>query len=183
MFRHCPHYPHNARAQIYNLPVGHWFFLAYERLARTPEPEEVMADRPPADLIRPSELELHVALWNISRAGEENDENGEGAIRGEAREVEVDDGEDNEGHNRREVYHVEVLAPAPVQEPQANQLIVHDFYIELPTNTLQVDIVNRYRHEILRDWINDIFATNGLGQFRLNGDYVNHDEISTIVED
>ena len=47
----------------------------------------------------------------------------------------------------------EVLAPAPVPEPQAHQLIVHDLDIQMPTITVQVDIiVNRYRHEILRDW-------------------------------
>lgn len=60
-----------------------------------------MADRSPADLIRPSELELHVALWTILRAGEEIEEDGEGAIRGEEQEAEMNEGGNHDGHNRR----------------------------------------------------------------------------------
>lgn len=62
MFRYLPHYLQHARDQIYGLPVGHWFFQAYDRLIRTPQPEGIVVERPVIGLVRPPELELYVAI-------------------------------------------------------------------------------------------------------------------------
>ncbi|GHJ85166.1 hypothetical protein NliqN6_1568 [Naganishia liquefaciens] len=142
MLRHIPHYPHNARVQIYKLPVGHWFFLAYDRLARTPEPAEILAERPSADFIS----------WNFTSP-----------LRGCWRKLSK--------------------GSLPHRGPRT-RADSFDLDIQIPNNAVQVEaVVNKYRHEIMRDWIHDIFAANRLGQFRLNGDYANYDEIGAIVED
>jgi hypothetical protein len=57
-----PHFPHAHLNVVRDLPNGHWFFNAFDRLRRTPEAEEIMAEGPSEGLVRLTEEEFRAAL-------------------------------------------------------------------------------------------------------------------------
>jgi hypothetical protein len=57
-----PLLPNEHLNVVRGLPNGHWFFNAFDRLRRTPEPEEILAEEPAQGLVRLTEEELRAAL-------------------------------------------------------------------------------------------------------------------------
>jgi hypothetical protein len=51
-----PHWPENQTALILNLPSGHWFFQKYDRLTRTPRPDETLHRSLPPGSSQPSDI-------------------------------------------------------------------------------------------------------------------------------
>jgi hypothetical protein len=65
MARVFPHWPENQDDRILALPNGHWFFQSIDRFTRTPEPQEISAPVPPADLLRPTEGEIRAEVRRL----------------------------------------------------------------------------------------------------------------------
>jgi hypothetical protein len=57
-----PHFPNEHLNVVRGLPNGHWFFNAFDRLQRTPEPEEILAQEPAHGLVRLTEGELRAMV-------------------------------------------------------------------------------------------------------------------------
>jgi hypothetical protein len=84
------------------------------------------------------------------------------------------------------VHHIEVAAPVPVHVSVAPVIDYAqfdlDYDIPMPQDQEQAELlVRRFRKEILRDWVNDLLAEGGLGQFRINKGYFDFHEIDEII--
>lgn len=95
------------------------------------------------------------------------------------------------------LHHVEVLAPITLHLPHhdpilpvvplvlyaALNVIDQDYDTRMPqTYEGSQRLVTRFRDGISRDWVYDILAQNGLGQFRLEDGNVAHDEADISFE-
>lgn len=223
-----PHWPEGQAERILELPTGHWFFQAYDRFTRTPEPQEISAPEPPPGLVRPTDAEV---MQVIDQLLEEARAEGE-AGRQEMVEEGPRDGWDVGEHCRvpsnvtqsTDSITVRLTVEEPVvpdvsADPRVvNHAIVEDPVVplhrlngdvnldmpmpeppqvRLPAIRLRVDpdsdivyphdvhernnLVRMFRDEILRDWVNDMLAADGLGQFRLAEGQVQYDAIDQII--
>lgn len=61
-----PHWPEGQVELLLELPDGHWFYEAFDRLNRTPQPEEILAPVPAPGLVR-----------DVEEMSDEGDEGGD----------------------------------------------------------------------------------------------------------
>lgn len=214
-----PHWPEGHLDLILHLPDGHWFYQAFDRLARTPQPQELLAPVPAPGLI--AEVEDMSEEEGLGDDGRDEGEMEEGLENG------LDDDGDNREHRRissssvqstdsvipltvnevvvpdtsvayRHVNHVVVETPVVpfhnfnndsmhVPSHQAmptipRESVVLDADIVAPNNFYDREIlIDNFRNEILRDWVNDMLAADGLGQFRLAEGRLEYDAIDQII--
>jgi hypothetical protein len=88
-------------------------------------------------------------------------------------------------NEQRAVHHIEVVASIPL--PMHNVALLIQDEPDAPDHDMRMshtreqanDIVH---HEMIRDCIDDIFADNGLGQFRLRNTELDFDEFNDIFD-
>jgi hypothetical protein len=216
------HWPQGLRDLLVNLPDGHWFYEGFERLNRTPQPEEILAAMPAPGLLRDVEDMTDDEDEEANGEGEEEVE--------EAMEGGLSDDGDNREHRRissHSVQSTDTVYPLTVNEvvvPNANALSVNTRHVNhvvveepvVPLHDFNYDrmhvplhqampsahrasadpdadivtpltfydrmiLIDNFRNEILRDWVNDMLASDGLGQFRLAEGRLEYNAIDGII--
>jgi hypothetical protein len=212
------HWPQGQLELLLNLPDGHWFYEAFERLNRTPQPEEILAPVPAPGLVR-----------DVEEMSDEGNEGGDEAEDEEGTGRDLEDDGSNREHRRISSHHIQ--STDTVYPPTVNEVVVsngntsvdyrhvnhvvveepvvalHDINYDrmhVPSQqampsvirasaTLDADIVtpltlydrmiliDNFRNEILRDWVNDMLASDGLAQFRLTEGRLEYDAIDQII--
>lgn len=191
-----PHWPEQVDGLILNLPVGHWFFHTYDRFLRTPQPDEIVAAEPPADLIRLNEQEIQDLIAAEVREAGVEDRRVEGRdVGGPARDINhaivVDrvsrhaerHAFSSDGNHECQAEGYNLVAPIPqrLPPPPVVQPII-DADIIIPHNGIEAaSLIRNFRNEILKDWIEDMLLYHGFGQFRMVGREINYAEIAAII--
>jgi hypothetical protein len=215
------HWPEGHLDLILHLPDGHWFYESFERLNRTPQPEELTAPVPAPGLVREVEDMSEDEEWRRNEREEEGREEG--------MEESLEENGDNREHRRisshsvqptdtvypltvnvdvvtnantsvdsRHVNHVIVEQPVvPLHDINHDRMHVpsHQAMPSVPRASANVDadivtpltlydrmiLIDNFRNEILRDWVNDMLVSDGLAQFRLTEGRLEYDAIDQII--
>lgn len=184
---------------ILNLASGHWFFQEYDRLTRTPRPEEIAARTPPVGILVPTRHDIPrfpLPEPAPSLPAGENRPDARNVNHAVVQRPDVPPVSDLM-HNNNDQYTDGRSNLQVVRDPNnPMRVVIHQSLVGYHHHLLDhrstptffpreaadhANLIRSFRHEILRDWMNDLLQANGLGQFQLRGRGLDYAEIDVLI--